>query len=54
MMSTPVAVRICGFTCVEEVRAVAHRHGEIVAPMTRDEDLTKLLKSWGVDEPIEY
>ena len=44
----------CGFRSAEEVRSAAHRHGKIVAPMKRDEDLSNLLKKWGAAEPIEF
>ena len=44
----------CGFADAEHVRTVAKRHGKIVAPMKHDEELSDLLKQWGVREPIEF
>lgn len=54
MSYVPDVVRFCGFNSSDSVRAAAKRNGRIVVPMKRDEELSKLLKSWGVEEPIEF
>lgn len=54
MSIIPEILRCCGFHSAAEVREAAKRNGHIVAPMKHDEEMSKLLQSWEVDEPIEY
>lgn len=54
MSSLPEVLRFCGFHSTAEVRAAAKRNGHIIAPMKREPEVSKLLESWGVEEPIEF
>lgn len=47
-------LRNCGFKSAEHVREVAKRQAQVVSPMKHEEELSALLKQWGVREPIEF
>lgn len=47
-------LRHCGFRDADHVRAVAKRQAQVVSPMKHEEELSALLKQWGVREPIEF